>query len=320
MRYCGAECQRADWAPRHKAECKAWRAEADAAVVAAGGCPLGDVKAQEAAIGKWAAPERTLAAMRAAAEGGDIAAQYALGNFFCYGKKGAPQDRAQAVVWLRRSAAGNVARAQDSLGFMQQRGEGGLAVDLAEGARLLALATAQGLASAQYNLGCCYNEGEGMPRDFAEAARLFRLGAEQGDARAQANLSTCYINGEGVAVDYAEAMRWARLSADKGNAVGEFNVGALYANGWGVSRDLRAATMWFSRAATRGNEQAKEVLLKFAADGVPVVAFNSASVKFALPIFTLAMPSVAVTVIALVCELMLERYLASKMFFTLSWK
>ena len=48
-RYCGAECQKGDWA-RHKAECRAWRAEADAAVIAAGGCPLGDVEAQKAAF------------------------------------------------------------------------------------------------------------------------------------------------------------------------------------------------------------------------------------------------------------------------------
>jgi TPR repeat protein len=67
---------------------------ADAAVIAAGSCPLGDVEAQDAAIVKWAAPERTLAAMRAAAEAGDIAAQYALGECFRRGMMGAPQDLA----------------------------------------------------------------------------------------------------------------------------------------------------------------------------------------------------------------------------------
>jgi hypothetical protein len=63
LRYCGAECQRDDW-PRHRADCKAWRAEADAAVVAAGGCPLGDLAAQQAAIDKEEA--KPLAALRAA--------------------------------------------------------------------------------------------------------------------------------------------------------------------------------------------------------------------------------------------------------------
>ena len=218
---------------------------------------------------KWAASERTLAAIRAAAEGGDIAAQYVLGECFYEGMKGAPQDHAQALVWWRRSAAGNMANAQGFLGLMHESGEGGLAVDLAEGARLYALAAAQGLDSALFNLGTCYYFGNGVPRDLVEAARLYRLSAEQGNDLAQANLSNAYIKGEGVAVDHAEAMRWARLSADKGNAFGELNVGVLYANGLGVPPDLRAATMWISRAATKDFEQAKKALLKLAADGVP---------------------------------------------------
>jgi GDPmannose 4,6-dehydratase len=105
VRYCGIPCQRSDW-PRQKPECKAWK---DEAIVAAGGCPLGDVKAQAAAIEKWAAPERTLAEIRKAAEGGDLAAQYVIGVSFHDGKKGAPKDAAQALVWYRRAAAGNVA-------------------------------------------------------------------------------------------------------------------------------------------------------------------------------------------------------------------
>ena len=87
VRYCGAECQRGDW-PRHRPECRAWRAEADAAVVAAGGCPLGDLAAQMAAIDKWKA--RPLDALRAAAEGGDVAAQHVLGSAF---ERGAPGRR-----------------------------------------------------------------------------------------------------------------------------------------------------------------------------------------------------------------------------------
>ena len=96
-RYCGVSCQRDDW-PRHRAECNAWKAEANAALVAAGGCPVGDVAAQEAAVGKWKAPERTLVEIRAAAERGDIAAQYVLSMCFRDGKRGAPEDEAQYLA------------------------------------------------------------------------------------------------------------------------------------------------------------------------------------------------------------------------------
>jgi TPR repeat protein len=268
LRYCGVPCQRGDW-PRHKPECKAWRAEADAAVVAAGGCPLGDLEAQQAAIDKWNKPVRTLAEIRKAAEGGDLAAQYLLGLCFLQGAKGAPKDAAEAVKWLRRSAAGNVTRAQDDLGSLHREGKGGLVVDHAEAVRLYALAAAQGLAEAQFNLGCCYRNGNGVPRDLAEAARLFRLSAEKGDADAQSDLAVAYMNGEGVERDYAAAMLWARRSAEQGHAIGEHNVGWLYEEGWGVPQDLRAAVLWYSRSAKQGNEYAKRNLLDLAAEGVP---------------------------------------------------
>ena len=69
---------------------------------------------------------RPLAAVRAAAEGGDLAAMDVLAECFYRGVKGATEDKALAVVWRRRAAAANVARAQCSLGFMHARGEGGL--------------------------------------------------------------------------------------------------------------------------------------------------------------------------------------------------
>jgi TPR repeat protein len=82
----------------------------------AGRCPLGNLAAQEAACLAWAA--RPLAAVRAAAEAGDLAAMEVLGGRFRFGVRGVPHDDVQAVVWYRRSAAGNVAIAQFNLGTM----------------------------------------------------------------------------------------------------------------------------------------------------------------------------------------------------------
>jgi TPR repeat protein len=129
VRYCGVACQKADW-PRHKPECKAWK---DAEVVASGGCPLGDLKAQEEAIRMWVAPERTLA-------------QFLFGGCFEFGYKGSPKDAAEAVKWYRCSSAGNLAWAQYNLGCCYDSGRG-VALDLAEAARLWALSAAQGYAN-----------------------------------------------------------------------------------------------------------------------------------------------------------------------------
>ena len=269
VRYCGAECQRGDW-PRHRPECRAWRAEADAAVVAAGGCPLGDLAAQREAIDRWAV--RPLDALRAAAEGGDIAAQLVLGSTFERGVPGLPKDLVQAVAWFRRAAAGNVATAQFNLGIMHQRGDGGLSVNLEEAARLYALAARQGVPEAQYNLGVCLRDGEGVPRDLEAAFRSFRQAADSGDADAQAETARALMYGDGVAVDYFEALVWARRAADQRNAAGELILGVLYAQGRGVPRDVPKAVVYFSLSAGQGLGQAIKILRDLAAGGVAEAA------------------------------------------------
>jgi TPR repeat protein len=255
VRYCDVKCQKGDWL-RHKPECKTWRAEADAAIVAAGGCPLGDLAAQGAAVMKWMVTGRSLAAIRAAAEGGDLSAQSAIGMLALRHVDTSPTKVSEEVAaFVRRSAAGNVAHAQSALGFLYLKGLGGLAVDAHEAARLFGLAASQGLPDAQYNLNICYRDGVGVPVDLVESARLMRLSAEQGHAEAQANLSAFYTDGHGVAVDYAEAMRWALLAADQGSSNGEYNVANLHHHGLGVPPNLRIAAAWYTRAAREARVQ-----------------------------------------------------------------
>ena len=268
VRYCGAECQRGDW-QRHKPECRAWRAEADAAIVAAGGCPLGDVKAQEVAIARFLFASS--AAVRDAAEGGNLAAQLVLGDHFDSGLMG-PMDRKQARKWYELAAAGNVANAQQQLACYHERGWGGLAVNLAEAARHYGLAASQGHAVAQGNLGIFLYEGLGVKRNLAESVRLFRMSAEQGHASAQANLSRAYLGGEGVAVDYTAAMLWGRRAAESGGLPGSHganNVGVMYHNGFGVPRDHRTAALWYERAANEGNKAAEDNLRRLELGGLP---------------------------------------------------
>lgn len=66
------------------------------------------------------------------AKAGDPKAQYTLGYDYYKGRKGTPQDFAQAAVWWRKSAD-------------------------------------QGFPQAQNNLGVLYNSGQGVPQSFSEA-------------------------------------------------------------------------------------------------------------------------------------------------------
>ena len=272
MRYCDEACQRADWS-RHRPDCRAWRrSDADAAVVAAGGCPLGDLEAQAQAVDEWRTLGVPLAELRAAAEAGNLAAQFVFGAWLDQGVNGAPLDQPEAARWWRRAAAGNLAHAQAQLGLMFEWGRGGLGVDLVEAARLYRRAAAQGLAKAQSFLGVCYRDGKGVPLNLAESVRLFRLGAEQGDDSAQVHLSGAFLSGDGVERDYAAAMMWARRAADQGNPSGEHTVGMLHRNAKGVPRDKRAAAYWYARAAAGGCETAKSNLLLLSYEGVPEAA------------------------------------------------
>jgi TPR repeat protein len=79
-----------------------------------------------------------------AAEQGNAAAQYNLGNKYNKGQ-GVPQDYTEAVKWYRMAAE-------------------------------------QGNAAAQSNLGIMYDAGKGVPQDYTAAYMWLNLGAAQGNA------------------------------------------------------------------------------------------------------------------------------------------
>lgn len=113
--------------------------------------------------------------VRAAAEQGDAAAQYALGRMYHNGE-GVPQDYAEALRWFNLSAG-------------------------------------QGQAEAQYALELMHDFGEGVLRDHAEAVGWYRAAAEQGYWAAQNNLGVMYKRGDGVPQDHVLAHMWFSLAA-----------------------------------------------------------------------------------------------------------
>ena len=115
-----------------------------------------------------------LKALQQKAEKGDEEAQCTLGSLYRIGR-GVPQDRAQAIAWLRKAAE-------------------------------------QGYWEAQFTLGMRYAGGLLVPKDYAQAVAWFRKAAEQGYAVAQFNLGMAYASGLGVAQDDVEAHKWLNLA------------------------------------------------------------------------------------------------------------
>ena len=243
-----------------------------AGIIAAGGCPLGNVTAQEVCVRRWF-EEPSIDAVCAAAEGGDLAAQYVLAVRIRDGHGGAPRDSALMLKWLRRAAAGNVARAQVDLGVMHMHGQGGLAVNIAAAVQLYKAAAAQEHNVALNNLAKCFLQGWGVSRDPAEAVRLFRASADKGYADSEGHLARAYFSGDGIERNVEESQRWARLAANQGDSLGELLLGVMYRHGIGVEPDLHEAALWFARSeehcpSGRDLGTGKE-LCALAAEGVP---------------------------------------------------
>jgi len=125
------------------------------------------VRAQQAGID---------AALLAKANGGDAAAQVAVGESYAAGT-GVARDYRAAAEWYQKAAdKGNLA--------------------------------------GQLHLAALYRDGaEGFERDMAQAAEWYRKAADQGDVGAQGMMGTLYSMGQGVEQNYAEAYYWLDLAA-----------------------------------------------------------------------------------------------------------
>ncbi len=123
--------------------------------------------------------QEELAALRIAAEDGDIAAQATLGSCY-YNGDGVAKDHTEAEQWLR-------------------------------------LAAKQGDAGSQALLGILYYEGTTILQDYEEAGKWIRLAAKQGNLDAQRYMGLCYFNGAGVSKDYIEAYAWFNIASAQGD-------------------------------------------------------------------------------------------------------
>ena len=91
-----------------------------------------------------------LDSLEAAAEQGDVEAQFNLGYMYATGE-GIPKNYTEAVRWFRMAAE-------------------------------------QGDTNAQYNLGYMYATGEGIPKDYVQAYAWFNIASAQDDETAKENL------------------------------------------------------------------------------------------------------------------------------------
>lgn len=195
----------------------------------------------------------------AQAQLGDSLAQFRLAQMYENGSGGAPRDPAQSFRWMRAAAEAGDIVAQFGTALYFDRGFG-VAKNQAEALRWYKRSADAGYAVAQNNLGLMHERGIGTTQNYAEALALYRKSAEQNNSAAQNNLGVLYLEGRGVTADAAEAGRWFTRGANQGNATAQTNLANIHVNGRGVSRDDVQAYFWYTLAAARlSGDQATKV-------------------------------------------------------------
>lgn len=115
-------------------------------------------------------------ALLAKANGGDAAAQVAVGESYAAGR-GVKQDYKLAAEWYQKAAN-------------------------------------KGQIEGELHLAALYRDGgKEFPQDMVQAAAWYLKAADQGDVSAQSTMGTLYSMGQGVEQDYAEAYFWLDLAA-----------------------------------------------------------------------------------------------------------
>ena len=241
---------------------------------------------------------REFEALRAAAKGGDAAAQYALGRSYFTGKAPLAVNPAQALVWLTRAANQQHADAQYEVGTFYKEGTH-VPRDLGLAKKWLAQAAAQshvkakvalqdiirnergaaagadkafksseslpvyraamkGDVNSQYELGLLFIRGDAVRKDFTRGVELLQHAAEQNHLGAQLQLAEMYLRGMELKQDAAEAFKWYLRAAQHGDAQAQYMLGNLYRSGSGVGENHAEARRWYAAAAKQGHAKAQE--------------------------------------------------------------
>ncbi len=194
------------------------------------------------------------------AEGGDAAAQAALGDRYLLANGGVEAvDEAAALRWYQAAVEQGDGNGQARLGWMYEQGLA-VSADPAKAYELYTLAAAQKIGLAQGRLGWLAETdalAEAVPAAEAgdEAALAwYRLGAANGDALSQRQLGIFYEQGRaGLEAAPREAAAWYQKASKQGDIVATACLGWCYEAGVGQSQDLKSAARYYQQAAAGGS-------------------------------------------------------------------
>ncbi len=206
---------------------------------------------------------------RAAAEQGQVVAQYLLGQLYQLGRIGNQPDYAEAKKWYS-SAQSNYAPAAIALGFVY---------DTVDDNYQQALVSYQHAADqhdpiGQFDLGLIYEEGKGRPVDFEKAKELYQQAADNGHSKAMVQLAGLYFNGSLGSRDESEALVWYKKAAELGDRDALYELGLLSETGVAMPLDFSEAIRYYQQASDKGNAKAMLALARIYQYGLGVPKDN----------------------------------------------
>lgn len=166
-----------------------------------------------------------------------------------------PVEVAPAQVTLMDAANGGDAAAQYEVGDRFATGEG-VKQDMAEAAKWFERAANQGLAAAQYRLATQYEKGRGVKQDDRLAREWYEKAAQGGNVKAMHNLAVIHAEGRGTAQDFKTAAGWFTQAADYGLGDSQYNLAILNERGLGIPKNPIDAYKWLDIAANGGDQGA----------------------------------------------------------------
>ena len=189
--------------------------------------------------------ETDFAALKEAAERGDVRSQNELGNW--YDSRNRPGE---AFRWYSKAARAGFAPAQNNVGTCYERGFG-VKTDLAEAAAWYEKGARGGDAFAQRNFAALLMEGKGVSRDVAAALGWLEKSAAQENFMGLYDLGICYEIG---VADYGVATNVAKIPAVDAEGLSfEVDVPELVMTERVVLRpDEKAALECYRRAQRKG--------------------------------------------------------------------
>jgi TPR repeat protein len=214
----------------------------------------------EPAMAKLATPKpptdkEQFQALSKKAEGGNVQAQYDLGQVYLTGKLDQKKNEKSAVNWISKAAEAGNAQAQFDLAGFYRLGRG-VNPDFDQALNWYQKAADQGRNEASLFICTAYTQDATLHADWPKAFPYCKTAAADGAANAQYALGVAYAEGRGTAPDNTLALQNLKKAADQGQAAALTELGRIYQIGDLASQDYTEALILFKKAARRGDRAA----------------------------------------------------------------